>query len=143
VAAHHDCVLCVTWASVAEPGAHKERVYAGKNAALSSGSGRTVTGMYIVMLAYTAPREEIDYLLPDHIEWLTRHYEAGHFLCSGRQPRQAGRVIITRPMPRARLEAMLATDPLDVARMVRHEVVEFEATRTAPELHRVNEALAS
>jgi uncharacterized protein YciI len=99
--------------------------------------------MYIVILAYTAPREEIDYLLPDHIEWLTRHYEAGRFLCSGRQPTHAGRVIITRPMPRAKLEALLATDPLHVARMVSHQVVEFEATRTAPELARVNEALAS
>jgi uncharacterized protein YciI len=105
--------------------------------------GRTVILMYIVMLTFTAPREEIDYLLPDHIEWLTRHYEAGHFLCSGRQPAHTGRVIITRPMPRGKLEAMLATDPLDVAKMVRHEVVEFEATRTAPELARVNEALAS
>ncbi|WP_132119393.1 YciI family protein [Actinocrispum wychmicini] len=99
--------------------------------------------MYIVMLAYTAPREEIDYLLPDHIEWLTRHYDAGHFLCSGRQSGELGRVIITRPMPRGKLEAMLATDPLDLAKMVRHQVVEFEATRTAPELSRVNEALAS
>ncbi|MCE7008513.1 YciI family protein [Kibdelosporangium philippinense] len=99
--------------------------------------------MYIVMLAYKAPIEEIDYLLPDHMEWLSRHYDAGHFLCSGRQPGKTGRVIITRPMPRAKLEAMLATDPLDMARMVRHEVVEFEASRTAPELLRVNEALAS
>jgi uncharacterized protein YciI len=99
--------------------------------------------MYIVMIAYVAPREEIDYLLPDHIEWLTKHYDAGYFLCSGRRPTHTGRVIITRPMPRARLEALLATDPLDMARMVRHEVVEFEATRTAPELARVNEALAA
>ncbi|MEV4318680.1 YciI family protein [Actinocrispum sp. NPDC049592] len=99
--------------------------------------------MYIVMLAYKAPREEIDYLLPDHIEWLTRQYDAGYFLCSGRQPSHSGRVIITRPMPRGKLEALLATDPLDLAKMVTHQVVEFEATRTAPELARVNEALAS
>ncbi|MET0235294.1 MAG: YciI family protein [Kibdelosporangium sp.] len=97
--------------------------------------------MYIVTLAYRAPTEEIDYLLPDHIEWLSRQYEAGYFLCSGRQPAQAGRVIIVRPMPRGKLTALLATDPLDVARMVRHQVIEFQATRTAPELARVNEAL--
>jgi uncharacterized protein YciI len=97
--------------------------------------------MFIVRLAYKAPTEEIDYLLPDHIEWLSKHYDAGYFLCSGRQPAQDGRVIITRPMPLAKLEALLATDPLAVARMVRHEVIEFQATRTAPELARVNEAL--
>ena len=97
--------------------------------------------MFIVRLAYKAPTEEIDYLLPDHIAWLTKHYDAGYFLCSGRQTAQDGRVIITRPMPLAKLEALLATDPLAVARMIRHEVIEFQATRTAPELARVNEAL--
>jgi uncharacterized protein YciI len=98
--------------------------------------------MFIVRLAYKAPIEEIDYLLPDHIQWLTRHYDAGLFLCSGRERPQAGRVILTRPMPRAKLEALLATDPLDQARLVRHEVIEFEATRTCPDLLRVNEPLA-
>jgi uncharacterized protein YciI len=97
--------------------------------------------MYIVMLAYTAPREEIDYLLADHVEWLARHYVAGHFLCSGRRPENTGRVILTRPMPRGRLEALLATDPLDLNHMVRHEVVEFEATSTCPDMARVNEAI--
>jgi uncharacterized protein YciI len=134
---------CGAWGQPNSSLSHKERVYAGKDCRWIAEAGRTVIAMYIVMLAYTAPREEIDYLLPDHIEWLTRHYDAGHFLCSGRQPSHSGRVIITRPMPRGKLEALLATDPLDVARMVRHQVVEFEATRTAPELARVNEALAS
>jgi uncharacterized protein YciI len=120
---------------------HKERVYAGLVRFPAGYPGRTVNAMFIVRLAYKAPTEEIDYLLPDHIEWLTKHYDAGYFLCSGRQPAQAGRVIITRPMPLAKLEAVLATDPLAVARMVRHEVIEFQATRTAPELARVNEAL--
>lgn len=97
--------------------------------------------MFIVRLTYKAPIEEIDYLLPDHIEWLAKHYDAGYFLCSGRQPAQLGRVIIARPMPIAKLEALLATDPLAMARMARHEVIEFQATRTAPDMARVNEAL--
>src|SRR4051812_18924370 len=62
VAAHQACVLCVTRGSVADRWAHKERVYAAKNAAPGGGSGRTVIDMYIVMLTYVAPREEIDYL---------------------------------------------------------------------------------
>lgn len=99
--------------------------------------------MYIVLLTYTAPREEIDYLLPDHVDWLTKQYDAGLFLASGRKPAGDGHVIITRAMPRGRLEALLATDPFEVNRFVRHEVVEFQATRTAPGLSRINEALAS
>lgn len=99
--------------------------------------------MFIVLLTYTAPREEIDYLLPDHVDWLTKQYDAGLFLASGRRPTGEGHVIITRAMPRGRLEALLATDPFDVNHFVRHDVVEFRATRTAPGLSRINEALAS
>jgi uncharacterized protein YciI len=97
--------------------------------------------MYIVSIAYTAPVSEVDYLLPDHVDWLNRHYAAGHFIASGGKPANDGRVILTRPMRRERLEVLLATDPLKMNGLVRHEIVEFKATRTAPGLLRINEAL--
>jgi uncharacterized protein YciI len=97
--------------------------------------------MFVVLTTYTAPLEEIDYALPDHREWLTRHYTAGHFLCSGwRKPRD-GDVIITSPMPRERIIAILATDPFVERHLARHEVIEFEATRTCPAMFAYNEAL--
>jgi hypothetical protein len=50
-------------------------------------------------------------------------------------------VIITRPMPRGKLEALLATDPWAEQKLVKYEICEFEATRTAPELMKLNEAV--
>jgi uncharacterized protein YciI len=97
--------------------------------------------MYIVLLSYTAPVEEVDYVLPDHVAWLARQYAAGHFLMSGRQPTRNGDVIIARSMTRGKLEALLATDPFDTNRLVHHEIVEFRATGTAPGLSQINEAL--
>lgn len=96
--------------------------------------------MYVVLTTYTAPLEEIDYVLPDHAEWLSKQYEAGYFLASGRCVERAGDVIITGPMPRTRLNVILATDPFVLHRLVRYEVVEFHAGRTAPALLRYNEA---
>ena len=99
--------------------------------------------MYVVLSTCTAPIEEIDLLLPDHAEWLSRHYETGDFLVSGwRRPRVGG-VILARRMPRGKLDAILATDPLAYRRLVHYEVIEFEATRTARELNHINEALAA
>ncbi|ATE52508.1 MULTISPECIES: YciI family protein [Actinosynnema] len=96
--------------------------------------------MYIVLLRYTKPLDVVDCSLPEHGEWLARQYQAGHFLASGRQVPRDGDVILARPMRRGQLDALLATDPLAIRHLVRHEVVEFQATRTAPELLRVNEA---
>ncbi|AHH94294.1 YciI family protein [Kutzneria viridogrisea] len=97
--------------------------------------------MYIVLLNYKAPLEEIDYVLPDHCAWLDRQYALGYFLASGRRAGRTGDVFIARPMTREKLLAVLATDPFVLKRLASHEVVEFEATRTAPDLIIHNEAL--
>ena len=90
--------------------------------------------MFVVLLEYTAPVSEIDAQLVDHYEWITRHYDAGDFIAAGhRQPRN-GAVIISRAMPRGKLDAILATDPFALHKLVRHDVIEFQALRTIPEL---------
>ncbi|SFP35406.1 Uncharacterized conserved protein YciI, contains a putative active-site phosphohistidine [Amycolatopsis arida] len=97
--------------------------------------------MHVVLVNYTAPLQEIDYALPDHAEWLAKHYECGHFLASGRRTPRTGGVIIARPMSRGKLDAILATDPFAVRHLAQYEVIEFSATRTAPELRALNEAI--
>ena len=97
--------------------------------------------MYVVLLEYTAPLGEVDYALPDHVEWLEKQYAAGHFLASGRQVPRVGGVIIARPMARGKLDALLATDPFAIGKLAKYQVVEFQATRTAPELAKINEAV--
>lgn len=95
------------------------------------------------MSTYTAPIEEIDLSLPDHAEWLTKHYETGEFLVSGRRAPRVGGVIIARAMARGKLDAILATDPFSYRHLVHYEVIEFSATRTARELNWMNEALVA
>ncbi|MGW4486958.1 YciI family protein [Amycolatopsis sp. NPDC004368] len=97
--------------------------------------------MFVVLLTYTAPIEEIDLALPDHAEWLATQYDRGHFLASGRQKPRTGGVIITRPMARGKLDAILATDPFATQHLAQYEVIEFSPTKTAPELRLVNEAV--
>lgn len=98
--------------------------------------------MFVVLLNYTGPDTEIDARLVDHYEWVSRHYDAGDFIATGhRQPRTGG-VIIARAMSRDRLEAILATDPFEWHKLARHEVIEFEALRTVPELAKYADRLS-
>lgn len=98
--------------------------------------------MYVVLSTYTAPLEEVDLLLPDHVEWLSKHYDSGEFLFSGRRKPTVGGVIIARPMLRGKLDAILSTDPLAYRGLVHYEVIEFVATRTAPNLNWANELIS-
>jgi uncharacterized protein YciI len=97
--------------------------------------------MFIALLNHTAPIEEVDYLLADHMEWVARHFQQGHFLAAGKGAAPADGVILVRPMLRGKLDAVLATDPFVVRHLSKYEVIEFAATRTAPELRLINEAL--
>ena len=90
--------------------------------------------MYVVSLHYTVPAEEISLMLPDHSNWINRHYRTHDFIAAGRCPTQTGAIIIARAMPRPRLDAILATDPLSLHHMVRADVINFRALRTIPEL---------
>lgn len=90
--------------------------------------------MYVVLVQYKAPEVDIDIALPDHSEWISRHYDAGDFIAAGRRAAHGGGVIIARAMPRGRLDAILATDPFALRKLVRHEVIEFRARYTIPEL---------
>ncbi|TDC95932.1 hypothetical protein E1161_03970 [Saccharopolyspora aridisoli] len=90
--------------------------------------------MFVVLLQYTAPEPDIDAQLVDHYEWVTQHYDAGDFIAAGHRHPRNGAVIIARAMSRGRLEAILATDPFALHKLVRYEIVEFQALRTIPEL---------
>jgi uncharacterized protein YciI len=99
--------------------------------------------MYIALLTYTAPETEVDYALPDHSSWVRTQFTRGLFLVSGKGTGAADQVILTRPVLRGKLDAVLASDPFVVQRLARYDVIEFTATRTARELAAINEALAS
>ncbi|MFF7247280.1 YciI family protein [Embleya sp. NPDC008237] len=90
--------------------------------------------MFVITLTYVAPLEDIDALLPGHLEWLDRHYATGTLLTSGRRVPRTGGVILARATDRAALDAVLAEDPFRREGVATYDVVEFVPTRTAPGL---------
>ncbi|OAM28349.1 GTP cyclohydrolase [Eikenella longinqua] len=97
--------------------------------------------MFIVSLNYIKPLAEIEAYLPAHIEYLNRHYAAGHFLFSGRKEPRTGGVIIMRAGSRAQVEAMIAEDPFYQAKLAEYQITQFIPTKTADDLIAYRETL--
>ena len=88
--------------------------------------------MFIVTLTYLKPVEDVDALMPGHIEWLDKGYADGLFVASGRRIPRTGGVIVARSGDERALLDFLAADPFAVHGAARFDVVEFAATKTAP-----------
>lgn len=90
--------------------------------------------MFIILVSYVKPLDEIDRLLPDHLAFLEEAYQAGYFVLSGPQVPRTGGVILARAANRAVIEQLLQRDPFHIAGAATYNVIEVEPTRLAPEL---------
>ena len=90
--------------------------------------------MFVLLLTYTRPLDEVDALMSKHMAWLNDGYAAGRFLVSGRRIPRTGGVILARGDDRAEIEALAATDPFVAGGVATWEVVEFRASQVAKEL---------
>ncbi|OKI00688.1 hypothetical protein A6A06_17205 [Streptomyces sp. CB02923] len=97
--------------------------------------------MFVLELTYTAPMERVDAALADHVDWLKKHYAAGHFLAAGRKVPRDGGVILASVTDRATAERIIAEDPFTVAGVCDYRITEFVATTTAPGLEPYKEQL--
>ena len=87
--------------------------------------------MFVLLLSYTRPVEEVDALMREHMAWLREQYAAGRFLVSGRQVPRTGGVIVARGEDREEMESLAATDPFVTGGVATMQVVQFRASQTA------------
>ncbi len=67
--------------------------------------------MFVISLTYTAPVEDVDRHLDDHVAWLRQAMADGILLAAGRKvPRDGGMLFAIGP-DRAAVEAFARTDP--------------------------------
>ena len=90
--------------------------------------------MFVVMLHYLQPLAVVEKHIAEHRDYLDRHYAAGHFIASGPQVPRIGGVILATGMAREALDEILADDPFYREGVAQYQVVEFEATKSVPEL---------
>jgi uncharacterized protein YciI len=87
--------------------------------------------MFVLLLTYTRPLDEVDALMRKHMAWVNEHYAAGRFVVSGRQVPRRGGVIVARGDDRDEMERIAASDPFVAGGVATCEVIQFRASQTA------------
>ena len=86
--------------------------------------------MFVLLLTYVKPLEEVDALMRRHMTWLNEQYDAGRFVVSGRRVPRTGGVILARGDDREEIERLAAGDPFVSAGVATCEVVQFRASQS-------------
>lgn len=84
--------------------------------------------MFIAILTYKKPLEEVDRFLQAHRDYLAAHYAAGDFITSGPQTPRVGGVIMMKAPDRAAVETIISQDPFHINAIADYKIVEFTPT---------------
>lgn len=85
--------------------------------------------MFVVLLTYKKPLEEIEKYLAEHRAFLEQGYATDFFLLSGPMNPRTGGVIISQLANREQLESILKQDPFSVNGLADYKVIEFQAVK--------------
>ena len=84
--------------------------------------------MFIAILTYKKPLEEVDRFLQAHRDYLAEHYAAGDFIASGPQNPRIGGVIMIKADNRAAVDTIISQDPFNINGIAYYQIVEFTPT---------------
>ena len=84
--------------------------------------------MFIAILTYKKPLEEVDRFLQAHRDYLAEHYTGCDFIASGPQTPRVGGVITIKTECRAAVDSIIAQDPFNVNGIADYQIVEFTPT---------------
>lgn len=96
--------------------------------------------MFLILLRYTKPLEQVDRLLDEHRAFLERQYAEGAFLLSGRKEPRTGGVILARAESQDEIERILKEDPFYRENVAEYSVIEFVPTMAAADLAHLQRA---
>ncbi|QGY38816.1 GTP cyclohydrolase [Pseudodesulfovibrio cashew] len=96
--------------------------------------------MFIILVNYLKPIEDVERALEAHREFLAKHYAAGNLLLSGPQNPRTGGVIMARAARREAVERLVSQDPFFKEGIAEYEIMEFLPTMTAEGLEALKEA---
>lgn len=84
--------------------------------------------MFIAILTYKKPLDEVDRYLQAHRDYLAEHYAAGDFIASGPQSPRVGGVILMMAESRTSVDDIIAQDPFNLHGIADYQIVEFTPT---------------
>jgi uncharacterized protein YciI len=88
--------------------------------------------MFLLILKYKVPIEQVESVTPAHREFLDQGYRAEKLLISGPRVPRTGGVIVARVKTREEADALIQEDPFFKEGIADYEVVEFRAVKFHP-----------
>ena len=96
--------------------------------------------MFILLLKYIKPLEEVDKSLAPHRIYLEKYYSLNKFICSGRQNPRTGGVILCTSKDINEVKEIIKDDPFYDKRIAEYEIIEFQPTKYIDEFkHLISE----
>ncbi len=87
--------------------------------------------MYVILIHYTKPIEEVDRQSAAHRSYLDKAYADGTMIVSGRRMDQKGGVLLANMASRAEVDNLIAGDPYKTAGVADYEVIDFHPGKYA------------
>lgn len=87
--------------------------------------------MFILLLKYIKPTEEVDKELKAHMEYLEKYYSLQKFICSGRRNPRVGGVILCNAYNMEEVQTIIKEDPFSINKIAEYEIIEFLPTKYA------------
>ncbi len=84
--------------------------------------------MFIAILTYIKPLEEVDRFLQAHRDYLSEHYATDDFIASGQQNPRVGGVIMIKASDRDAVNSIISEDPFNINSIADYQIVEFTPT---------------
>jgi uncharacterized protein YciI len=95
--------------------------------------------MFIILINYTKPIEEVNAVVADHRAYLDTQYEAGKLICSGRQSTMTGGVLISHVKTKEEADEIIKNDPYNLKGVAEYEVIEFTLGKFHPDFKKFTE----
>jgi uncharacterized protein YciI len=93
-----------------------------------------VVAMYLLLLKYKVPIEQVERVTPAHRSFLEQAYQAEKLLVSGPQIPRTGGVIVALGKTREEIDQLINEDPFYQEQIADYEVIEFRAMKFHPSL---------
>lgn len=92
---------------------------------------QTLRIMFLVLLEYKKPLEEVEKWMTDHVNFLEQYYARGKFIFSGRKNPRTGGIILVYNVSRDELDRILDEDPFNRNGIAEYSITEFIPTKYA------------
>lgn len=85
--------------------------------------------MFIYIVTYKKPMEEVERLLQAHRDFLDEQNRLGKLVASGPQTPRVGGVIMMYADSKEEAEAIIANDPFNINGIADYQIIEFTPTK--------------